>query len=410
MPVRDNSNNRILPANARATDVAKKAIQEILPVQQRRNFDAFAVQGYTALLYTKLDQGRKCTCQSSQKHINSRLGVDGKASQGTINQLLSGGLTFNVSPYGSDFKRDDPFSNVTSPAAPSNLNQGVFDIVAEDASDYPTARVPSGPDFGDNGPIDSAFDIESLAGDFDASVVGYTDAHCAVCFGHGFVGGYSPFHGNRQVITVADVALSASVIDYQAKPWSAEGPTFSFQALLPYGAIGVDTFRVMHNEKPVTANFTVDGLPADTVSVVARCDGKLHVIGVSLPLTQVWTHVEIQFVTSDQSAYFEFPKLTKGSDTAMLEQLEPFNILMSSNVPRLSPEDVIVESSFGKVLVVQNSNWWNTKNRDVLGWECQVRVIQPQEIFGVLPHRGRIMSKNQTSNLVHDNVTGARRT
>jgi hypothetical protein len=366
------------------------------------------VQGYEALLYNKLTQGRKCTCQSSQKHLASRLGEDGKADQGLVNEILSGNVTFNVSPYGT-MPRDNPDTNEVSPFAPVNKHQGVFDVVAKNDV-YPTDRIVDEADFGDNGPIDPNFDIESLVGDFDASHAGYTDAYCGVCFGHGFVGGFSAFHTNRQVLTVADVDLSLSEIDITARPWTATGPQFSFTTVLPFGAVGLDVFRVMNNNMPVTANFTIDGHSATTVDVLARCDGKPHLIGVILPASKTWTHVEIQLAVSDQSAFFEFPKLTKNSDTANLEQLDPFNIVMSSNVPSLKSEDVIVESTFGKVLIVQNSNWWNTRNRNVLGWECQVRVPQPQEIYHILPRRGRIMKKPPTSLGTHDNITGNRRT
>jgi hypothetical protein len=166
----------------------------------------------------------------------------------------------------------------------------------------------------------------------------------------------------------------------------------------------------MNNHTPIAANFTIDGSVANIVSVVAKCDGKPHVITVTLPYADTWTHVELQFILSNESAYFELPKLTKGSDISLLEQLEPFNIVISSNVPSVQSQDIIVESTFGKTLIVQTSGWWNTRNRDILGWECQVRVLQPQEIFRVLPKRGRIMTKAPTAVMSHDNSTGNYRT
>jgi hypothetical protein len=411
MPVRDSSNNRILPANARASDVAAKAIQEILPAQQLRNFSAIRVQGYQGLLYTHLTQGKKCTCQAGQKALNSRLGVDGKAKPGLINELLTGQMVFEVGPYGSRNSvnpfPDDP--NAVSPYAPDK-HQGVFDVVAADTDDYLQAHVVQGEGFGDNGPINTDFDIESLVGDWDASHLGFTDATCAICFGHGFVGGYSPFHAQRIIRTVNEVNLGASIIDATQQPWVAKGPSFQFVQVLPFGAIGVDVFRVMNNHKPIAANFTIDGQAATVSSVVAFCDGKPHTITVTLLGEPVWTHMELQFITSDQSAYFELPKLNKGSDTSQLEQLEPFNVVISSNVPSVQSQDIIVESTFGKTLIVQNSNWWNTRNRDVLGWECQVRVLQPMELFTILPKRGRILSKPPTPLMQHDNSTGNYRT
>jgi hypothetical protein len=176
------------------------------------------------------------------------------------------------------------------------------------------------------------------------------------------------------------------------------------------GAIGVDVFRVMNNTKPVASNFTIDGIAADEVSVLCKCDGKPHIIEVTLLGEDIWTHVELQFILSDQSAYFEFPRLNQGPDTSLLKQLDPFTIVLSSNVPSVQSQDIIVESTFGNTLIVQNSNWWNTRNRDVIGWECTVRVLQPQEIFGILPKRGRIMSKPPTVNFPHENMTGNYRT
>lgn len=416
MPVKISSNNRILPPNTRQSDVASRAVQEFLPAQQSKNYSATRVQGYEGLLYTRLTQGRRCTCQASHAKINSRLGLDGKAKPGVINELLTGEMQFSVTPYGQTRNiKDNPNANVTSPNAPINKNQGVFDVVGNN-EDYDTVRVPGGKGFGDNGPVDTEFDIDALVGEFDASTAGVTDVYCGICFGQGFVGGYSAFHSTRIIRTVDEVDLGASTIDVRKQPWSATGTNFSFTLVLPYGAIGVDVFRVMNNATPVAANFTIDGAPANVVSIVAKCDGKPHSIGVTLlDLGQrsnpfEWTHLELQFITSDQSAFFELPRTNQGSDTSLLNQTEPFNIVLSSNVPLLSSQDIITESTFGRALIVQNSNDWNTRNRDVLGWECQVRVLQPPELFNILPRRGRVLTKAPTPYMQHDNQTGNRRT
>jgi len=409
MPIKSHSNNRVLPANARAADVATKAIYEILPAQQMRTYNAFRVQGYQGLLYNRLQQGRKCTCQASQKQLNSRLDRDGKATVGAINQLLTGSATFDVSPYGSTPHRDSPFTNEVSPLAPVNPFQGVFDVVGTDLHDHPSTRISDEPTFGDNGPLDPMVDIEQLVGDFDAAHLGFTDVTCGVCFGTGFVGGYAPFHGQRIILTPADVNLGLSTIDYTAKPWSATTEqSFSVSLVLPLGALGLDSLKLWNGYRPCVANFSVDGTPiANDIQILKYCDGRVHTLEVTAPETK-WTHLELQLALSVESPYFEFPKLTKGSDTSLLEQLEPFQIIMSPNVPSVRPEDVIVESTFGKTLIVQNSNWWNTRKQDVLGWECNVRVIQPQELYRILPARGRVQTKSRTTNAVHDNIIGNR--
>lgn len=408
MPVRQPSNNRILPANARASDVAQRAIQEILPVQQSRNYSAHRVQGFPVILYHRLKQGRKCTCQAAGKQLGNRLGTDGKAPPGMINELISG-MSFKITPYGSETRTiDNAFDTFTSPHAPKNKNQGVFDIAAREALNIPS-DIELEDVFGDNGPLRNVT-LDDEVNDFDQAPIGAMEASCAVCFGSGFVGGYSPFHAHRIVKAVNEVDLIDSEIDTLESPWTVDGEGFSFTAVLPYKALGLDVFRVMNNSKPVGANFTIDGQPVNAVSVLRFCDGRPHLVGVAFSEIKTWTHIEIQFVLSNESAYFEFPKLTKSSDLSLLEKTEPFQISISSNVPSLQPEDIIVDSVYGKVLIVQTCNPWNTRNLDILGWECMVRPLQPQELYEILPRRGRIKTKPPTALGAHDNQLGTART
>ena len=408
MPVRQSNNNRILPGNARAADVATKAIQEILPAQQMRYHSAFRVQGFEGVLYNRLYQGPKCTCKSTQKHLSSRLYESGKARPGVLNELMVGQV-FDVSAYGHTKQQNDPFDSIVSPSAPVNKYQGVFDNVGTEPTSLPTRIVDEG--FGDNGPASVEFDIDTLAADFDATAPGMTEASCAVCFGSGFVGGYTPLYGRRIVRTVDQVELaSTDVIDPQRTPWVATTQKFKFTEILPFGAVALDAFRVLLDHRPLPANFTIDGNPVNEISVLRYCDGKPHLIEVSFSATQTFTHVEIQFKTSTDDAFFEFPKLSKSSDISMLDNTEPFQIILSPLVPSVQVEDIFTDSTYGKALIVQSVNTWNTRNRQTLGWECQVRVAQTPELYNYLPRRGRIQTKPQTSNMVHDNSTGYRRT
>ena len=410
MPVKTSNNNRILAPNSRQADVATRAIQEILPVQQQKYYNAFRVQGFEGVLYNRLYQGPKCTCQTSQKHLASRLDESGKAKPGLINELLTGGAVFDVSAYGRSMPRDDPFDSVVAPNAPVNKHQGFFDNVGREANALPT-RIEDDPDYGDNGPVDIEFDLDSLAADFDASATGITEAACAVCFGSGFVGGYSPLYGRRIVLTVDQVELQPTDnIDARQSPWRASTQGFQFTTVLPYGAVALDAMRVMCDHKPLGANFTIDGQPVNEISVLKYCDGRPHLIAVSFATEVNFTHVEIQFKTSVDDSFFEFPKLTKSQDLSLLDNTESFQIILSPLVPSVQAEDVFTDSTYGKSLIVQSVNTWNTRTRQVLGWECQVRVIQPPEIYSVLPRRGRIQTKSQTSNIAHDNSTGYRRT
>jgi hypothetical protein len=415
MPFVERSNNHILPANARASDVAERAINEIIPVQQRRMYDAFRPQGIQCVHYNRLTNGRKCVCQSSQKQMAGHLNEEGKASEGHINELIlgtgnsnTGSFSFNITPYNQDQQRVTGKNNETSPYAPTNKNQGVFDIDTLDG-EFPQADIVSGRGFGDNGPVD-ALDLDSMVGDWDASAFGFSDVSCPICFGTGFVGGFMPYHAHRQVLTVADVQMSADgTIDLIKRPWTAYTSTFQVVLILPRGAIGIDIFRVWNMNKPVNASYTIDGIALTSpTQLLSKCDGLRHVVQATV--NGDFSHFEMQFNLTTESVYFEFPKRGQSADTTLLEQMEPFQIILSPNLPTINSEDVIVESQLGKVLLVQNVNPWNSRNRNVLGWEAQVRVIQPQELFRILPKRGRVMTKDTTTQMIRDNVTGPRRT
>jgi len=409
VPYVSRTNNHILPANARAADVAEKAVKEIVPVQQRRYYDAFRVQGIECLAYNRLTSGRKCSCQASRKAINGLLNEEGKASVGTINKLLTGDMSFDVIPYDMGLDVDGGADGDTSPFATQNKNQGVFDIATLDG-DFPFADVnPQGGHFGDNGPIDK-INIDDLVGDFDVGALGFSDVACPICFGSGFVGGFTAFHSFRKVLAVSDLYLVEGEIDLIPKPWVARNVKgFNQKIVLPHGALCVDAFKVWNSIDIVPAVFSIDNVAVTSnQQLLTFCDGKPHL--VTATFTGDFTHFEIQFGLSHESLYFEFPKRPKSADTSLLEQMEPFQVIMSPNIPHINSMDVIVESQLGKTLVVQNVNPWRTRQRSLLGPECQVRVIQPQEIFRVLPARGRIPTKDRTTLMTRDNVRGVYRT
>lgn len=404
MPVIDPRNDQIPSANARAADVAEKAIKEIMPEMQQRYMSAFRPQGVQCVHYNRLSNGRKCNCQSSQKQINGLLGKDGKADIGTINALITGNTDFGVTPYNFNQQRMTGTDNSqTSPLAPLNKYQGVFDILSDD-KEIPMADLLGGREsgFGDNGAVE-AISIDDMVADFDAASLGFTDVACPICFGTGFVGGFTPYHGHRQVLTVTDMQIDPSgSIDLLKAPFVAEAPSFNVVVRLPRGAIGIDTFRVWNGDEPTGALFSIDGNRiTSTQQILNYCDGRQHVINATN--LQKFTHMEMQFNLSTESVYFEFPRRPSSSNTALLEQTEPFQIILSPNVPTMDAQDIIVEQMLGKVLVVQNVNPWNSRDRNILGWDAIVRVIQPMELYRLLPGRGRTKLKDQATNLPKNN-------
>lgn len=432
----ERSNNRILPPNARATDVARRAIDEITPVQQQKLYAAFPVQGFQCVLYSHLRNGRKCSCQSTRKTINSILGQDGKASPGVINEMLTGNARFGISDYGSETSSynqinrsnntDSQFIDdytITSPDLPYAKHEGEFDLVSRGRS-YDQERIVGegdfhdGEAFGDNGPLQD-IDLDDLVGDFDIGGLGYSDVSCPVCFGTGYIGGYTVFNGQRTVIVPEMVSFDPDVdhqsyIDYTSTPFAAYG-SFSAIVTLPRGAHSIDHIALYDGKNQIPYLMKIDGTKVDHQMFMSKLDGKPHTIRIEPANPKGtgparWTHFELQFNTNRDWAYFEFPVMHKNSDITLLEQWDPFQLILSPNVPLVQTGDVITESTYGKTLVVQSGTWRNTRVRQMLGWECQVRVVQPTELYTILPKRGRVPTKPRTAVPVRDNIRGPRRT
>jgi hypothetical protein len=443
MPLVDRTNNRVLPPNVRNSDVATQAINGLTDVQQQKYHAAFRVQGFQAIHYARASAGFRCTCQAERKNVNTVLDKDGKASPGVINGLLTG-HKFGTSRYGTQAWSNPPpegvppydpssnayapptreFSgpgapdggdeyNITSPEAPVNKHQGVFDIATR-GGDFPIERVinpEDGDDFGDNGPV-RALDFDELIGQVDMGPLSFGDTGCPVCFGTGFVGGFAPLYGQRLVISVPEQQLKTdSEILFQNLPWAAQGVGFTKVVTLPRGAIGVDASLLWNVNEQVPYTMQINGTPINRPHDLLRfCVGQPVLMDITVAEGTIWTHLELQFNLNQDSAYFEFPKLQSGSDLSLLELTEPFTIVLSPIVPSVNPMDVITDSVYGKALIVQNSNPWQSRASRMLGWEVQVRALQPQEMLNLLPRRGRVPTQPVPTNLVHDNVTGPRRT
>ncbi len=384
MPLIDRK-SPITSANARASDVASRMVEQIVPLQQQKMMSAFRVQGIQGILYSHLTQGIRCVCHSKNSTV-SQLSPDGKASPGAINRVLTGSSRFGVSNYDDTPEAEfDAFDD--EPTSPNNqFSQWLGDL--NTAGNQPSDE-PSVNDDGQSSP-----DLDDLLAGFDMGSIGLSDVSCPICFGSSYVGGYSMFRGFRKVLLPHDFSTAST---YDLPSFELSPGVHVTTVTLPRGASQLDVFRAMLNNKPVPASFSIDGDSMAHKNLLRYCDGLPHTL--TLSTQSPITHVEIQFALSDEPVYFEIPKLTRNSDIQLLEQQEPFQILVSPDVPTLKTLDIIAESQLGKMLIVQTVNPWNTRNRQMLGHEVMVRVAQPQELYNILPFRSRITGQKTAHNI-----------
>ncbi len=409
MPIRSKSNNRILPANSRAVDVARRGVDEITPAFQTRLTNAFMVQGTQGVVYNRLEQGLKCTCGASRLNLATRMGEDGKMDEGTITEMLLGAPS-KIVPYGTP---QPP--TITSPASPVSQHQESGFLMGDiPDSNYNTEglTIPlfEEESFKDDGPA-RELDLDDLVGGFDVSSLGITDVACPVCFGTGYIGGFAPMYGHRRVIPVQQMNINSDVgeIDPTARPWRAISTRIEFKLMIPAGTVNVDACRLFDNDKIVPAVIMFDGQPVTNQLIIAKA-GTQVLVSVNFTQPTYFTHLEFQVNLSTESAYIELPKQPQSADLSKLDSTDPFQILLSPNVPRLFKQDVITESQYGRILIVGSVTPWSTLHKHNLGWEAMVRVSQPQELYRLLPNRGRVPTKLQTTTGVHDNSYGRYRT
>ena len=421
MPFYSRSNNRILPSNSRAVDVAKETLRGLMPVQQRKYDNAFKVQGYESLVYNRLTQGLVCSCQANQKVFSSLLDADGKMPVGTMNELLSGGMEFKIQPYGSRASgRDDLRGprNIPPLARDDQFYGELIDentLYADNLGDITDPYIESSPlgtpgERGDNGPVQTDT-LDDQVEMFDTNILDHSSTKCTVCFGTGFVGGYSSLHGWRKVLTTHSPERSAvtGTIEAYRTPNAFFATSVTFSTILPRGFVYLDAFRVWNNDDRANPTaILIDNLPYSDALLPALCDGRVHRITIQFEALTYWTHLEIQIGLSRETAMLEFPKLTSGTTTELRDLTEDVSINASPTIPKLSTYDVLVESTFGKCFIVGSATGWNDRDRNVLGWDVNARVIQPNELLHNLPRRRHL--QQQRTNMVRDNQRGGRRT
>ena len=401
MPIRDARYNKINPANSRIVDVAKQTLREILPVQHRRYNNAFEINGYDCLVYTRLHQGIVCSCMGSQKALGVLLNEQGKMPQGKINEMIEGGMHFKVNRYGErDLERDDlrPFRGDPVKAKtdqqydgqdgagtepPFNKHQGLLDDPFADEIGDSNTEDPSGSKLNQN--------LDDALADFDANALNVSDVSCGVCFGTGYVGGYAVHGSWRQILSTQwdGIRLDpGGLIEPRKRPHFFHSTWAEFNTILPKGFCYLDSIKVWNNTKLViTAAILIDGNQANYSNVRALCDGKMHTIRVQFVDATDWTHLEIQIGLSTIMPKVDFPNISSSADVTKLNPIEDLQVNLSGIVPQLDVRDLIVDHTLGFVWQVGPCSSWNDKHNNILGWTATVRVVQPNEVLDMLPRR-----------------------
>jgi hypothetical protein len=265
---------------------------------------------------------------------------------------------------------------------------GTFSDIYSTDPDNPNATTIVEGGSGPNGPVADSDVVKSMLENHlhNPGGFGYTDSSCPVCFGSGYIGGFNVFRGWRTVLVPYEPSAllpPEATLELQDKPASVECTECSWvNVRLPLGVVSVDRIQVFHDDRPVPGSqLHVDGVPITSdAQFLGFCDGRPHLLRVSLTETGRISHLEIQLNQSEQSANFELPRQTKNSNMGLLERTDPFQVVFSPLISLVKAQDIVVESVTGRILQVKGCTSWNDRRATILGWEADVRPTQPQEI------------------------------
>jgi hypothetical protein len=363
----------------------------------------------------------------------------GDLSTKDINELITGSR-FGVVPYGShvnetpEQRADDiadgkPVSPTTARPelewesllnGDANRVEPPLERVAFDLLDPGAKNISSsGSIAGSNGELDSAehaADIKSE--EFDTIPWNITDVACPVCMGTGYVGGFLLEGGWRCVLPVNNsYCKSDGALDTTMRPLrmvNAQSITWD-NVVLPRNARLLDSNILWDGIRPAhdVVSFMIDGVPCTRESEILKFfDGAAHSITSVFTDHGSATHLELQVALNKEPTLVEFPKMNFNSDVAKLNRTDEVAVFFSPATPSVSDKDLIAvpfatDDSGGAIFQIVSGGDWTDKNRRMLGLEAQARVIQPQELYMLLPNR---FKKNAVSTyMTRGNDRGIRR-
>lgn len=384
MSVRNPSNRRLHPQNTKVVKTATDRIQTVAAIQQEKYWNAFAVNGFSCLVYNKMRQGRLCSCSLAQKRdeLMPVFDEEGNASQSVINTALQGGLQFGISDYAeTDSMQLD--------------NGEIFSLDGKGIKRFPRKSDE-----------DSAHTTELVEDDdyledfpeMDFNLATLDNTGCGICYGSGFVGGFNLCFGNRFVLdttyeTWNTIGYTASkdTTPYAFEKTGDENSYVDFIISLPKLISGVDALSVWENTQLINDVQILAGLSVGTLTPVNKenlhlfCTGKPVVIRVQG--VERFTHLEIQLNLSTEDTLLEYPRFTKTGDLNVLDATQDVQIIVSPKILEIQPWDIIVDTTLKRIWRVTSINDWHDRNFNIQGWDISARLVQRYETFSFLPSR-----------------------
>lgn len=378
MPIR-RQHRDILPAkNQRLTEVARSTIQDLARVRRQANRAAIEAQGYPVTVYTRLTHGVRCTCSYTSQSL---LDEEGNLNQAEIDNLLDlDGV--QIKDYGSKNSRlitgADENENKSGDG-----NDFTYTVDSEDEKGGPISNYRRNSEKADEADLD----LSEMNEDFDSErLYSRGNVSCAVCYGTGYVGGFSLLNGIHRVYdTQAGWKLEGGAPNKSVAPNTIElfsSGVAEVTVVFPKGATGGLYPKLFNNKDEVPYSkyvVTLDDNVVSSANILSFCTGLPQTLKIKAVADLEFTHLDTAFRVGH--TYASFP------DVNIMYEIEKVDPI--SNVSISLPGDYNVAK--GSIVIDHLrglSRGWRvsgvTKANDtygvVSGWQAEARVLEKYEL------------------------------
>lgn len=360
--IRLRNNRHIQPRNQRLPDVARRTIESLSQVIKQQYDNAIYVNGLDSILYITKESGRQCSCSMSSS-VRTVLDPLGNMREDMMASFLSDTDVFIKSPTG-------------------------------DKSDYVmhTDKLDR-----DSSSLEPLYPDKEFSSDSFPTVFGDTPA-CCVCHGIGYVGGFTPFGGDRIVLDSSEPTLESDggYIDAQFYPNRVlleDGATVTWLVTFPKKIARLEAFQLWDNETVVSwTDFKVylelnsnwvEVTPFNLSDFFTGFPQKIKV--EPLIDTLRFSHLEIQFSYVANRIRIDFPNLPNELSYNVYDNLSQLNLVIPPSVSYLHRYSVVREALHGSLWRLTSISYTGDALNNQHGWNATARLIQPYELVNSLP-------------------------
>jgi hypothetical protein len=416
MGFQHNSRKNPTPKNNESVEVARTSLQYLAPVIQKQYMNALAVNGFESIFYSRMTSGRRCTCTYAHPSVddpslaqqgNKFFTESGAATPEGLQTMLQDSdfqiLDYRSRRQATDLKKP---TKVISVNHEGKVSRGEFKHsgnLDDDEATYVDTNEDTSPF--DN--LDGGLETELNLGDEvigpDGSIT--TGNSCGICYGTGYVGGFSMFRGVK-------ITLDATTPVFNAKGFLVRSDLFpnafeshdsaeawvEFTTILPRSTVSVESIKLVDKNKALWSGFALE--ISNTLDPTWRrvaqsnlayyCNGKpskirVHTIDTQAPFK--FTHVEIQLLLSSDPTYIDFPHLSKTSDQSVLESIDSVSLNFTPEIPLVQAYDVVYDRVFNKLWRITSAEETIDRIQNVHGHGANARLIQAHEVLNLLMPR-----------------------